>query len=722
LEARLRRKPGFRFLLTSFLTLTILGINLFHLYSASAQSDPISFGNGRGIQMIDPDGLNTVPFWNFRGGAVEFTLYDLPTARFLTNYPRLNANGNPSWSTEGLAVQQTWTLTNSETASDQMWPIPLPKDTPSGIYIIKGTAEEDRADSMIVVGRNTLMLKRGNNGQVVAWASALQSGAPAAGMEVTLYNTENGAEVGKAITDEMGVAELNSGNVANVLAIGRITSETVNEVALAATDEQWRNYSSYSWQAEVPENYRIYLYTDRSIYRPSHTIKFDTIVRNNGQNGYSPIAASTAMTATLRDPRNTIVDTVALSSDEFGTANSQFVLGDEPPLGTYNVELQVGDQTQRQQLKVEEYSKPEYSVKVSTPKSFAILNDPIPVTVDANYFFGQPVTEAKVILRVYRRPIYRHWWWWEDDGYFPYWAPNGQVDTFSGTTDSQGRWTIDFEPPLYGDGEQNAALYSFEAEVTDLQEKPIQGQTSVRAYWNSLDLEVSAGKYGYRTDEPITLEWTAQDRDGIAVANQVLDVQLEQDYYDRDDENESIQTHQVTTDAQGKASLVLDTAPQGWYRILATTTDDKGRTVEARRYLWVYDPAGRNWWYTNNDQISIMLDKESYSVGDTAQLLIQSRIEKGVALLTLERDGVYQEQIVNIDGPMTTVEVPITEDFTPNIFARIHLFNSYSSVDFVPNREGELLTAQVELAVPSNENRPLRHVLWCRLKPCWHLR
>ena len=83
-----------------------------------------------------------------------------------------------------------------------------------------------------------------------------------------------------------------------------------------------------------------------------------------------------------------MVATQASHADEFGAVAGQFKLGDEPPLGTYKLEVQVGGQIQSQSLQVEAYRKPEYEVKVSTPTEFAISGETIPVTVAADYYFG----------------------------------------------------------------------------------------------------------------------------------------------------------------------------------------------------------------------------------------------------------------------------------------------------------------------------------------------
>jgi len=432
-----------RLLLPLTICAILLLTGLWFLPQVAAQGEStISFGYGQGLQFVDPDGKNSVPFWaKEEYEAINFTLYPLSETEFLNQYAAYSPASWP-WDpvtpidTTSLISSTTWSQVVPPDTSDYLpisTPITMPTDTPAGIYIIQADApDENVANSIIVISRNVLVLKRGINGQVVAWASALQNGTPAAEMDVTLYNIRSGEVIDQGQTDGKGVVELNlqdesaqDGN--NVMAIA---THSTGDITLAGLDNDWRiNGNAKWWSPQNIDAYRLYLYTDRPIYRPGHTIYFDAIARNTGLDGYTPIAPSTTMTVTLRDDRNNLVDTQALAADEYGKTNGSFTLGDEVVLGNYHIALQVGNQTQRQSLKVEEYVKPEYSVEVSTPDSFAIEGESVPITVDAAYFFGQPVTDAKVNVKIYRQNIYNHWWWSNDDYYVPYWYSKELVDT-----------------------------------------------------------------------------------------------------------------------------------------------------------------------------------------------------------------------------------------------------------------------------------------------------
>jgi hypothetical protein len=671
----------------------LLAVSLF------AQSDELSFGYDRGIQFVDPDGRNEAPFWiNGIEATVDFTLYSLTDGEFISRYRTYQPWQPPPINVSGLPTVTTW---QQHFAKKDPWlpqPVQLPTNTvPSGLYVIQAVrGGGDPVRSLIAVGRHTLILKRGSGGQVVAWAARLQTGEPLNAMNVTLYDNQ-GNPLASSATGSDGIATFAITNGDPWLAIGHAG----DEVTIAGLDWQWRTNDDY-WYGNGYEqaSYRIYLHTERPIYRPGDTIFYNAVVRHNLANGYSPISTSQPLSLTLRDSRGNVVETQVKTADEFGALAGEFLLGQEPPLGNYTLEIQAGAQAQQQRLRVEEYRKPEYEVKVLTPADFAIAGDAIPITVEADYFFGQPVAKAVVTLQIYRQPYYWYnYWWW-----YGHVAPNpnqGLLTELTGVTDQEGRWQTIFTPDAI---EEYNAIYTFKATVTDARDQPVEHEKSITLYWNTFKLEVHTDRYGYEHDEAVTIHVAARGHAEQPVANQRVELRIVRDDWQSNTATDVVPPQTVNTDGQGKAQAIFSTVPQGWHRIIASSTDGRGRKVESYSYLWVYDTTSDSWWYWNNDDLSITTDKESYAPGETATLLIQSRIT-GVALVTLERAGVHREMIVPINRPMTTVEALITADLAPNVYAKVHIFKRTAANDAHPNAEGRLVTAKSELVVPALDKR-----------------
>ena len=75
-------------------------------------------------------------------------------------------------------------------------------------------------------------------------------------------------------------------------------------------------------------------------------------------------------------------------------------------------------------FRVEEYKKPEYEVQVEAPKEPVMLGEQVLATIKAKYYFGAPVTNAKVKYKVTR------------SSYSSTWYPTGNWDWFYG----RGYW------------------------------------------------------------------------------------------------------------------------------------------------------------------------------------------------------------------------------------------------------------------------------------------
>ncbi len=665
------------------------------------QASAMSFGAGRALQVIDPAGHNTFPFWTTGNSTVDFSLHRLDPAGFLQRYALYSPYNPTPIDVTALPVALQWQQHFSATAESTLRLVELPFDggaaLPLGLYVIRATNQQSGTiTALVVISRHVLVVKRGAGGQVVVWATDLQQRTPIAGMTVTLYDRA-GQPLGQGVTSSTGLVTLTIGTATPQMAVGEVTTAAGSDTTMAGLDWQWRiEDTRWVWAEPVAQQYRLYLHTDRPIYRPGQTIYYQTLIRHNRTTGYALPDPAELVTVRLLDSRGNVVETIEALGDAFGAMDGAFVLSDEPPLGRYQLEAIVAGEQTRQTLYVEAYRKPEYAVAVNAPAAFAISGDPVPLTVDATYFFGQPVTGAAVEMKIYRERRSRDWaWWWRDT--VEHENPAEPIQTFRGTTDNQGRWHTTITPTT---DEGYDIQYTVQATVTDARGEPLLGVTTLTVYQHTVALTVQTERYGYRHDEAVALQLNTKTHDKRPEAGKQVTVRIVHPTANATD-TDVVPPQQVTTAADGAATATFAALPAGWYRVLATTTDQRNQTVAAETYLWIYGADGEILSPTGTQELTIMADRATYAPGDVAQLLIQSPVT-GTALLALERAGVHHEQLVAINGPLTTVALPITADFAPNIFAQLHLF-APATAHAQPNRtgEGQLLTAQTELSVPA---------------------
>lgn len=697
-----------RLIVTALSVLALTMLLRFATQPLYAQSNIITFGAGRGIHLVDPDGHNVLPISVSADSTVNATLFPLNPAAFVQRYLAYEPYSPQPIDTTELSATVTWAVSLNGTSYGELSSLPLPptpsfsQSVSSGIYVIRAADEHgSSATAYTVVSRNVLVVKRGTGGQILVWASSLQERTPVAAMTVTLYdNTGNAFATGTTDTD--GLVTFDVGTAMPLMAVGRTASDTT----IAGLDWQWRLQNGrWTWSDPAQERYRFYLYTDRPLYRPGQVVHYHAVIRQHAVTGYTPLANTEPVTVALRDGRNNLMDTMTVTADEFGTINGTFQLSDEPPLGRYTVAVTIDGQTETQPLYIEEYRKPEYAVDVSMPSAYALSGATVPVTIDAAYYFGQPVADASIELKIYRQRLYRYTSWWNRRMYESY-GSRTLVDTRTGETDSTGQWQTDLATAAWAVDDYDFH-YTVEATVTDAREVPVSGRGTFNLYWNSFTVQVGTEKYGYGVGEPVAVTVSAQNHDKTARPNQPVTVRVIRPGCCGSPDTDVVAPQQLTTDGTGTVTVTYTTLAIGWYQLLVTALDDRGQFVTTTRSLWIYGEDRFGWSTGESDELTIVADRDSYAPGDTAQLLIQSKTT-GMALLTLERAGVHTERIVQLDGPLTTVAIPISSDFAPNIFAHIHLFQP-SQADNSDGanhlREGRLLSAQVALQVPIPEKR-----------------
>ncbi len=145
-------------------------------------------------------------------------------------------------------------------------------------------------------------------------------------------------------------------------------------------------------------------------------------------------------------------------------------------------------------FKVEEYKKPEYEVKVNTDKGVYIRGETIRADIDAGYYFGSPVSEAKVDYTIYRSVYERPWWWGYDWGWYfmdsDYYYAHDKVMVDSGTTalDNQGKLMLTVDTSQYLESADKDYMFTIEASVTDLSRRVVTTSSVVKVVRSSYSL------------------------------------------------------------------------------------------------------------------------------------------------------------------------------------------------------------------------------------------
>jgi len=558
----------------------------------------------------------------------------------------------------------------------------------AGVYLIEATDGTYKAYTVAIVTQMALV-ERTLNGHAELYAADRATGAPVAKAEAALWI--DGKQQSRGITSEEGLASL----ATNVT--GGKTIDNVWILARHGQDVAIVTPWSYSFGPDRTSDLQAYIYTDRPVYRPGHTVYIKAVIREE-KNDEQILPTIKTVKLTVTDADNKAVLTQELPIGAHGTVATDLTLASDAGLGYYSVGVASnGTQINQGSFYVEEYKKPEYQVKVTPTAQRVLQGEKIQAVIDARYFFGEPVANAKVKYVVHTS---QHYWSDEEDA-----DDNGEADQPSdegdsdyaydqteqqeqeGTLDADGKLTVSL--PVAVEGKPRDMDYRIEARVTDAANREVAGHTTVLATYGSFHIDVEPTSYIYKSGDPVRVKVQAEDYDSKPIQTAVhADVTVSQ--WDRDSgkwTRKPAGSRDATTGADGSVLIDLPLSGNGDFDVTVTAKTPEGRTVEAHTWVWIWN--GGVEWANPNTQAKIVADKKSYQMGDTAHLLLLTGVPEAWAVVTTEGDTIQSRQLLHASGESVAFDVPITRLAQPNL-----VINAF----FV--RNNQIYTAHKSLKVP----------------------
>ncbi len=126
--------------------------------------------------------------------------------------------------------------------------------------------------------------------------------------------------------------------------------------------------------------------------------------------------------------------------------------------------------------------------------------------------------------------------------------------------------------------------------------------------------------------------------------------------------------------ANGKVTWDFSVKEGGDYLLTVEAKDNLGRVAKTALRFYA---TGSNWVRRATEtpsEIELMADKEEYFPGENARILVRSPVPEGKYLLTLEREGIYEQKIVELKGGQTLLEIPIKEEYLPVFYVALSSF------------------------------------------------
>ncbi|MGA3131857.1 MAG: alpha-2-macroglobulin family protein [Terracidiphilus sp.] len=571
----------------------------------------------------------------------------------------------------------------------------------AGVYLIEATDGTYKAYTVAIVTKIAIV-ERTVNGKAFLFVADRKTGAPIDSANVSLWSDGKLQSSGKTGGD--GLASLSY--TVRGGAQGAVP-DNVMIVAHHGADAAVVTPMGYEFGSSSQQQERDYIYTERPVYRPGHTVHIKAIVRKE-LNDNLVLPDEHTLTMRVTGPDNKVVFNKELPVSAHGTVAADFELAPDASLGYYSIDFNgkanAGDDDEGEgggsgSFYVEEYKKPEYQVTVKPTAPRVLQGNTIQATIEARYFFGEPVANAKVTYVVHTS---QHWWWDEDEGddngedaasaeeadedQSEYGYGETEKQEQQGVLDANGRLTVTL--PTEVDGKNNDQDYRIEARVTDAANREVSGHSTVLATYGSFRVSVEPTSYVVENGKPARVKVTAQDYDSKPVQTQVhIAAVLRWDAANHQRSQTEVASKDATTGADGTVLVDLPLGGSGDFEITASAQTPENRTVQGQTRVWIWNGAGA--WYQPNAQAQIVADKKSYQVGDIAHLLLVTGLNESWAVVTTEGDSVQSQRMIHVTGTSAAFDVPITQQAQPNLVVSAFLVH-----------DDQIMTAQKSLKVP----------------------
>lgn len=547
------------------------------------------------------------------------------------------------------------------------------------------------------------------------WVNEISTLLPRVGATVSVvHNTGYYNELPQVakigITDAQGVAQfpLIQDVIGAVIASG-------NDTAIVS---DWADTLNWSYQAESMN--KIYLYTDRPIYRPGQEVNIKGLYRRHFDGVYE-IYKDKEIDLEITNTTGDTILSQKVIVNKYGTFNTKFNLPQNAPLGTYNISA--GGQYSF--FEVQEYVGAAFEANTEINKEEFIAGDTADISINAKYYFGVPLDGGTLEYTLTAQDYYfdrytdeyfnfgGDWYNCYDCGYGDTFVRSGKA-----VLDDQGKTVLNQEldfNKLFKESDRNQSkVMVLHGTIKDKQGKTVNFQRSFIVHRGDFYVGLKTDPSFAGKDQSFDLLVKTVDTQGKPVSQSglVVDIQkvewkafkrqeVDSEYYNRYERvKTSVLKKNVSTNNKGDAKVPLTLKEAGEYEISIKGEDRDGNEITGSTYQYVYGDGAVDVRQTNNATLDITTLNKDLSVGDNGSVIIQSPFKKAKALIAIERGRILDYKIVDINQSIYNYLFNVTEEQIPNVYVSALLLSSdpqvkFGQVDFSVNKKNKELVIDI---------------------------
>jgi len=649
---------------------------------------------------------------------LEFTLYNLSKNQ-LETYNKTYRKDERLKFIKTLKQHTNWNnnLKNENDYQSHTTEVVVPKLS-NGSYLILARSNSDLYATQTFQITDFALTEMETNNEVIFQLIDRNNGQPIqnATLDITYRkNYKNKYHNSTLKTDVFGKATLKKAST--------YLSDVSAEVKHNNQTAYFGNYyvgRTYDNTNKEKTRYNTFVFTDRSIYRPSQTVYFKAIAIKTGKEK-SEVLQNEAVYAILYNVNSEEVGRLELKTNNFGSVAGEFILPNSGLNGQYRIQILGKNHTfdnGRHYFSVEEYKRPKFEANFNPITETFKINDSITIKGNAKAYAGSNISDAKVTYTVKRKVQYPNWWYWRR----PYFNSEAQEITHGETiTNNKGEFDITFKAiPDQSVDQKSQPVFNYEvtADVTDINGETRSTTTIVNVGYHTLTATMSVKSKLDKSSKDHTIQIDTKNLNGefvpakgiikiykLKAPNQVLRKRpwdapdyhnlsetefktlFPHDAYKNEDDSKFWNKGELVFSEEFNTENTKDVKlgnirkwDSGKYLIVLESKDKFGQLVKAETRTTLYSEKDNT--VSDNQLFTITTNKDSYQPNDTAIITFGSAATNLTVFIDVEKD----KRIINsnkyvINNEKKTIRIPITNEDVGGFAVHYSFaaFNSYTA-------------------------------------------
>ncbi len=473
-----------------------------------------------------------------------------------------------------------------------------------------------------------------------------------------------------------------------------------------SSHNSWREGVSTGYLSEARKSQqRTFMFVDRGIYKPGEIVTFRGIDRDQLMGFFSPRKGKYTIKsngAWWNSPD--IIEPIEGELSESGGFYGSFKLPEDLKRGYYNLEYIREGSTQDRystakiQFAVADFERVKFESSIKVPEITYYGGDKLSATLSASYLAGGTLSGVSHETS-----------WFKSETTFKSSDPRAKGYTFAtseyprkdyyksekGTLDMEGKANLSCSSEKITDGKPY--IYHIESAVTDVSNQRIASSNDIFVHPALFYIGLAKAKNirGFaKSGQTVEIPYILVKPDGSVLETQevmskvsgieyklsheewtmVHEQSVDDTIYERY-QKQNIEDLKGEVKAESSGTISFVPKVSGWYTLTVTGKDSKNNAVAVKSEFYVTGSSSSWFDQYNSNSIKLTPDKNVYNPGETAQILLESPLPSGDYLITVEREGIFTEEVRHFENGAEVIEVPVAGNFVPVVYVSV---SSYS--------------------------------------------